>query len=304
MGIDLNTAELIINLKLKGLFKSYNSVIDMGDQNFGSKIDSKSMQEISDLFLKNKIYLDKEIKDYLKFDKDNFLSSSFFWKHLGFKNQDRLDMLFEERNVNIDPVTHKFIHDLNFEISDDNLKGKYDLVTDFGNNEHAFNVSNAFKTMHDLSCKEGIMIIRQQIFNSNGFYNFTCDFFENLAAYNNYEINFSRLIFEFENNERIYTSANTENFKNINLSNLKEVDVIYIFRKTEDVDFKIPYQRIQPPYAKNLPIYEYNFHGKSYPFEREYIYKDLKWIKFKILFKHILNRIINRIKNILGSNAR
>ena len=78
MGIDLNTAELIINLKLKGLFKSYNSVIDMGDQNFGSKIGSKSMQEISDLFLKNKIYLDKEIKDYLKSYKDNFLSSSFF----------------------------------------------------------------------------------------------------------------------------------------------------------------------------------------------------------------------------------
>ena len=33
--------------------------------------------------------------------------------------------------------------------------------------------------------------------------------------------------------------------------------------------------------CKSLPIYEYNFHGKSYPFEREYIYKDLKRIKIK-----------------------
>ena len=33
--------------------------------------------------------------------------------------------------------------------------------------------------MHDKS-QGWVMIIKQQIFNSNGFYNFTLDFFENL----------------------------------------------------------------------------------------------------------------------------
>ena len=133
--------------------------------------------------------------------------------------------------MDIDPVTNKFTHDLNFKVENNKLKGQYDLVTDFGNNEHAFNVSNAVQTMHELSRKDGVMIIKQQIFNSNGFYNFTLDFFENLAAYNDYEINFSRLMIEFKGGERIYTSTNIKNFENINQNNLKEIDVIYIFRK-------------------------------------------------------------------------
>ena len=304
MGIDLNTAELIINLKFKGLFKSYNSVIDMGDQNFGPKINTEGLREINNLFSKNSINLEKKIEEYEKNYNNNFLSSSFFWKILGFKNLDRLDMFFEDRNMDIDPVTNKFTHDLNFKVENNKLKGQYDLVTDFGNNEHAFNVSNAVQTMHELSRKDGVMIIKQQIFNSNGFYNFTLDFFENLAAYNDYEINFSRLIFEFKGGERIYTSTNIKNFDHINQNNLKEIDVIYIFRKTKNEEFRIPYQRIKPPKAKNLPIYEYNFHGKSYPFEREYVYKDLYKIEYKELMNHIFKRTIKKFKRILGDNEK
>ena len=66
--------------------------------------------------------------------------------------------------------------------------GKYDLVTDFGNNEHPFNFIEAFITMHKLCKEKGYLMISQNIFKGNGFVNFDISFFENFAAVNNYSI--------------------------------------------------------------------------------------------------------------------
>ena len=40
---------------------------------------------------------------------------------------------------------------------------KYDLVTDFGNNEHAFNIAEAYKTTHKLCKKDGLILGKPNI---------------------------------------------------------------------------------------------------------------------------------------------
>ena len=90
--------------------------------------------------------------------------------------------------------------DLNFPLTDKDLIEKYDLVTDFGNNEHPFNFIEAFITMHKLCKEKGFLMIHQGLFKGNGFVNFDISFFENYAAVNNYSIKHSCLVFNFPNN--------------------------------------------------------------------------------------------------------
>ena len=68
-------------------------------------------------------------------------STKSFWKMLGFSKTDCCDV----NNM------HELIYiDLNNPLNDQNLKNQYDLVTDFGNNEHPFNTAEAYRTMHRL----------------------------------------------------------------------------------------------------------------------------------------------------------
>ena len=60
------------------------------------------------------------------------------------------------------------LQDLNFPIKND-LNSKYDIVTDFGNNEHPFNVVESFTNMHKLCKENGLLIIYQSLFKGNGY---------------------------------------------------------------------------------------------------------------------------------------
>ena len=61
-------------------------------------------------------------------------------------------------------------------------------MTDFGNNEHVFNVGEAYRTMYNLTKKDGFIWIFQSVFGGNGFFNFDASFFEGYAAANNLSI--------------------------------------------------------------------------------------------------------------------
>ena len=87
------------------------------------------------------------------------------------------------------------LQDLNFPIKND-LNSKYDIVTDFGNNEHPFNVVRSFTNMHKLCKENGLLIIYQSLFKGNGYFNFDFSFFESIAAVNNYSILFKPNIFK------------------------------------------------------------------------------------------------------------
>ena len=294
MGIGNENLNLILELKSRRLFENYESVLDFGDQSYFN-----STNVLKKFINKYKINLSEKDRETIesleaKTDNKNILSSSsFLWSVLlSLKKFARLDMHFSPR-LNEDHLSvEKIIHDLNNDF-EKITSNKFDIVTDFGNNEHVFNVDKTFKAMHFFCKKNGLIWIQQNIYKTNGFYNLTEDFFENLAAYNNYEIIFSSLVFHFIDGKYISTDVNMDLINKINFNLIRDIEIIYIFKKTNDDDFKIPYQKIN--LEKQTPVFSTNLLKKDYPFERHYVLQNFDFLKTSFLLKEISKRIIIKL---------
>ena len=152
MALDSKIIDIALQLYKDDFFKNIDSVIDMGDQDLNI-----SFNDLRKKFSRFNIEIDTT------FDRSKILSSrprlpsSLFWKKIGINQTDRLDL--EKLDRNTDEKSHKFIKiDLNYPIEDQTKFEKYDLVTDFGNNEHPFNIVESYKTMHKLCKKKWIYV--------------------------------------------------------------------------------------------------------------------------------------------------
>ena len=235
MALDSKIIDIALQLYKDNFFKNINSVIDMGDQDLNI-----SFNDLSEKFSRFNIEIDSTFDKSKSYPSRPRLPSSMFWKKIGINQTDRLDL--EKLDRNTDEKLSKFIKiDLNYPIEDQTKFEKYDLVTDFGNNEHPFNIVESYKTMHKLCKKNGYMFIHQAMFRGNGYYNFDPCFFENLAAVNKFECLHSSFVFQYSNN--YFTTPLESSILNIvNLNGLKYLGIIYLFKKTSDDELKIPYQ--------------------------------------------------------------
>ena len=215
-----------------GIFRNLESVLDLGSQEIhATKNDFlkivKSYGYSPDL--KNFPNIDNWPKDHL-----NSESLKSFWRLLGFQKIDQTDINSR--------YGAKYL-DLNEPLKDETLIDSYDLVTDFGNNEHPFNSAEAFKTMHKICKKHGLLWTHQKLYGGNGFYNYDVSFFECMAAANNYEILSAFLTIWTENDQdqlRIPLSISLLNC--LDLNKLESIGISYLFRKTSNDDFKVPLQ--------------------------------------------------------------
>ena len=96
-------------------------------------------------------------------------------EEFGFKETHRLDIEKLSRDNKKDEE-NCFIADLNYPVNEQLNLNQYDLVTDFGNNEHPFNVAESYRSMHSLTKQNGYMFVAQNYINGNGFYNFDFPF--------------------------------------------------------------------------------------------------------------------------------
>jgi hypothetical protein len=290
MAITNALSDAIFYLNSKNFFNNIKSVVDMGDQDFKIPLDN--------YLLNSKIYQikkDKLILKYLKKKSFNpILSSSFFWKSLGLLKTARMDLIFKDRFLE-DNCSELIKFDLNNEYKDQKYMGKFDLVTDFGNNEHPFNIKETFQTMHNLCKNGGYIWSMQSLFNGNGFYNFNSCFYEHIAAFNNYSIVYSYLIFGFENSEKyISTPVDIDYIKYIDLKNANQYTINYIFKKNGEGKFKVPYQGMGYNGDKNM-LFNIDYKGKQIPLEQSYIPLSTDSLSIKYLIKEIIKRFPNKI---------
>jgi len=291
MALSKYAFDLILELKSRSLFQKKTSVLDMGDQNL-SMDNSILLKRLND----NKILLDSEQSSLLQ-SNDNpklYLSSSFLWQILGFEKTDRIDLSFHIKRKEVLKNQTLIKHDLNLPI-DEKFHNQYDIVTDFGNNEHIFEVSTAFKNMHNFCKKDGYLIISQSLIYGNGFYNFNFDFFETLAAYNNYDIVFSNIYFFFKDNSYINTELDINFLKKIKDENIDSIHQVYVFRRSDEKKFNLPYVEAFPE-KERVKLFNIIFDKNSYPFERHYVLTEYNDIKFKDLIKILLSKIFKYIK--------
>lgn len=285
MALSNSILETILELKNRGYFDNKKSVIDMGDQDVNVKFD-----DLIELLKQSNVNFDESEFDLAKkFPLRPRISSSQLWKTIGFDTANRIDIIEIEREKKIG---HVIKHDLNFPFNDKNHLKKYDLVTDFGNNEHPFNVFETYRTMHNLCALEGNLLIFNSIFGGNGFYNFDLSYFENIAAVNNYSIIFSKLFF-IKDKKYITTPVDKELIKLINLNNIENIYVFYLMRKKSDNEFKMPYQGSGSSFP---PKEKYNLQSinKYISPEKYYIPTKADTMSGRELLKLLIKKIIKR----------
>ena len=280
--------DLILKFYNKDIFRNKLSVMDMGDQDLGG-----NFQELKDKFEKQNIdFNDEDFLQSKNFPKRPRASSSVLWKQLGFKTTHRLDLYKLDRDKS-DPGKC-FVFDLNNPLSDANLINKYDLVTDFGNNEHPFNIAETYKTMHKLCKKEGLMIICQGFLNGNGFFLFDDFTIDSIAASNSYSVITSCFI--IKNKDLFFTlPAEKKYLKSINLNDIDSINLFYILRKNRDEEFKFPYQGLGKKPIKDELFSSQILNTRTKLPEQIHLPTHIDQIQTSKMFKSILKRISKKI---------
>lgn len=96
---------------------------------------------------------------------------------------------FSYASIDIDGSPGAIPLDLNYDDAPAAMRGKFNIVTNYGTTEHICNQLNAFKVIHDLCAPDGIMIhnLPAQGMMNHGLVNYNPKFFWMLARSNGYK---------------------------------------------------------------------------------------------------------------------
>ena len=250
---------LAVELFNNKTFSHVNNIMDMGNKSIRASYD-----DLNYLFEQGNINFNEKKFSFLKkFPRGNRKSMKIFWEALGVNNYNCIDLNGKDNSI-------KF--DLNNPYNDKKHLNKYDLVTDIGNNEHVFNVGEAYKTMYNLCNVNGYMWIFQSVYNGNGFFNYDISFFEGFALANELGIVYSAYIVNTSDYDQYLIPADKELFNVINLNKVTSIDITYIFKKNFNKKFRY-YNQYQ--YGKKITKYNISFLHNKFPPERYYIPTDI-----------------------------
>lgn len=235
MGLSAAAVQLNLDLWRQGFFKAVRSVADIGSQ---------------ELHLKKPDF-EALIASYAVPGYDAGVFAP--WNYPDFprcpaKHLYRLLGVPDYACIDINEEHGALAVDLNKELADKSLYHRFDMITDHGTNEHVFNVSEAYRTMHRLCAPDGLLVVCQQMYRGNGYYLFEAGFFEGLAAANAYAVLFSSFVLtlkdktEHGSNIQHHVPLSYELLDALDWNRLHSVGITYVFRKTSDADFKTPYQ--------------------------------------------------------------
>ena len=293
MGLGMAAVKLNLDLWRQGLFKNVDSVIEMGSQELHLKL--SDFEELV------------RMAGVSHYRREDFLAlnnwpgvprcpSRHFYALLGIKNYSCVDL---------NKVYGAIPLDFNRPLEDKSLYDKYDMVTDHGANEHAFNVAEAYRTMHRLCKPGGILTIFQVLYGGNGYYLFDYPFFEGLAAANNYRILFSSYIVTTPgmtssgSDNQFHLPLSRELLGMLDWSKTRQIAICYVLQKESNKDFCYPYQNeflseIQRHYGFELQYLQS-------PPSRAYVpMYALNTIRGKALLSEASRRITRKIKSSLG----
>ena len=165
--------------------------------------------------------------------------AKYFYESLG---------ILEYQSIDINSNYGAIGHDLNKPFEDKSKFNKFDIVTDHGSCEHVFNISECYKTMHNLTKPGGYIIINQAIWKGNGYFKFDEAFFEGIAAANNYKIIFNSYVVSPLNktkhgsNIEFHIPIKRGLFNALNFEKIVDLGIYGVLQKIKDDEFKIPYQ--------------------------------------------------------------
>ncbi len=235
MGLGIAAVQNTLELSKLGLLEGTNKIVEMGSQELHlTALDLEEMIKMAGLnnFQKNKF------PDIDNWPNSPRCSAKSFYQFLGIKEYVSIDMNKEHGSISLD---------FNLPLEDTSLYSQFDLVTDHGACEHAFNIAETYRTMHRLCKPKGLIVIAQSLWGGNGYFLYDESFFDGIAAANNYKIIFNSYVITTKSktpngsDNQFHIPLNRDLLKTIDLSKAN-IGVYVVLQKQDKSDFKLPYQ--------------------------------------------------------------
>ena len=236
MGLGIAAVQNTLELSKLGLLEGINKIVEMGSQELHlTALDLEEMIKMAGLnnFQKNKF------PDIDNWPNSPRCSAKSFYQFLGIKEYVSIDMNKEHGSISLD---------FNLPLEDTSLYSQFDLVTDHGACEHAFNIAETYRTMHRLCKPKGLIVIAQSLWGGNGYFLYDESFFDGIAAANNYKIIFNSYVIATGSktpngsDNQFHIPLNRDLLKTIDLSKANSIYVYVVLQKQDKSDFKFPYQ--------------------------------------------------------------
>jgi len=290
MGLGSGGVKLNLELWQRGILKDVKSVVEMGYQELA----------LSRLHFE-KLVTSAGLENY---DSSNFPNldnwphkrprcpTQPFYQMLGIEEYFSVDLNQEHGALAID---------LNTPLTDTSVYGKFDLVTDYGTNEHVFNVAEAYRTMHRLCSLNGLMVIFQQLYGGNGYHNFDVSYFEGMAAANQYKILYSSFIVNVEN-DQIHIPASRELLDMFEWPKTRfgpYIGTCHVMQKQSEEDFKYAYQDSYMAHVQGNAGYEMQFLPNPPSYSYVPMAASLEAVGWRQLASALSSRITNKIKRVV-----
>jgi len=178
MGLSAAFLNDLIDLKRSGVLDAARRVVEIGAQQLADNfLTAAALDELYGLFGRPRIDLGAPV------GAENFTAaaprSTAFWRSLG------LDYAALDYNGHLD----SFALDLNREQVPEQMRGTFDLVVNAGTTEHVANQDNAFRVIHDLARKDGVMYHHVPVSGDpyHGLISYSPKFFHQLYKQNDYQ---------------------------------------------------------------------------------------------------------------------
>jgi len=318
MGLGPGVARLYLELWQRGVFQNIKSVVDMGSQEL-MLTQPQFREMMRESCITNYNEADFANLDY--FPGQPRMSARAFYQLLGIEKYNSVDINGEHGAIR---------HDLNLPFEDSTRFGQYDLVTDYGSNEHVFNIVEPYRTMHRLCKPGGVLVNSQCVVGGNGYYNFDPSFFEGMAAANGYRILYcafvvvlkKRYLSKSENRHLPVSSGGDYGFDEYHIPLSQElldifnwstsgahwslagpeVNMCYVFQKESDDDFQLAYQGGMQARVQGHAGFQIRFlpnpPSRTYvPLLEQTLERELEVIGGGLLARHLLGRLRRRVKS-------
>lgn len=186
MGIGSAVLVDLMDLRRRGALQHFTKVIEVGSQQLSNSLlrDTALLDELRTTFGGHAFNFGEaqkaELIDGVEHLPDDAPPSRPLWEALGFQYS----------AIEFDGHRDSIPLDLNRDTVSRKMKGAFEILVNTGTTEHVANQDNAFKVMHDLVCKDGIMIheVPAGGMMNHGLVNYNAKFFFHLARENNYEV--------------------------------------------------------------------------------------------------------------------
>jgi hypothetical protein len=262
VGIGPAAVKDLIHLKHTGALGGFDRVIEIGAQQLSNYLlgDSETMADIHRAFGSNpaainEIAWSESKAGVLEHMPDDAPASRVLWEAIGFKYA-ALDFDGHRDSIAID---------LNRDAVPKTMRGAFQLLVNTGTTEHVANQDNAFKVMHDLICKGGVMMHELPAggMMNHGLINYNMKFFWHLARENGYEVLALRMSSWETNPVPQNIIDNNQHFHGDNdfLKTTSTADfmITAIFRKVSDAPYVTPLDlppAIMPKATQSLGTWE------------------------------------------------